>query len=101
MTHRNDRYDQDPQDPHNRRLLAAVQGVQNEHYAAFEQVLPNGSLNLARTPNPLPCQHLFLFFSTRGPWWGVLSRCHSIPPRRVFTVSPSASPLSCHYDSSV
>jgi hypothetical protein len=31
-------YDQSPTDPHNRRILEAVAGVQNEHFAAFEQV---------------------------------------------------------------
>jgi hypothetical protein len=31
-------YDQSPTDPHNRRILDAVAGVQNEHFAVFEQV---------------------------------------------------------------
>eukprot|EP01079_Euglenida_sp_SAG-EU17-18_P006984 gene6984-1248_t len=30
--------DRSPTDPHNKRILTAVQGIQNEHYAAFEQV---------------------------------------------------------------
>eukprot|EP00966_Prymnesium_polylepis_P299072 6910428-Prymnesium_polylepis.1 len=33
-------YDQSPTDPHNRRILSAVVGAQNEHFAAFEQVDP-------------------------------------------------------------
>ena len=62
-------YNQNPADPHNRRILDVVQGVQNEHYAAFEQVhfgvkncpqskptpspphLPQLALLLARVPS--------------------------------------------------
>jgi hypothetical protein len=46
-------YDQSPTDPHNKRILAAVQGVQNEHYAAFEQVLPDGTLHLPKVADTL------------------------------------------------
>ena len=31
-------YDQNPRDPHNERILNVVDGAQNEHFAAFEQV---------------------------------------------------------------
>jgi hypothetical protein len=31
-------YDQSPSDPHNRRIVSVVGGVQNEHFCAFEQV---------------------------------------------------------------
>jgi hypothetical protein len=61
-------YDQDPQDPHNKRLLAAVQGVQNEHYAAFEQVLSNGSLNLPKVADVLD-----------NIEWASLSNVHGAP----------------------
>ena len=30
-------YDQSPSDPHSRRILTATRGIQNEHFAAFEQ----------------------------------------------------------------
>ena len=33
-------YDQSPSDPHSRRILTATRGIQNEHFAAFEQVDP-------------------------------------------------------------
>lgn len=33
-------YDQDPSDPHSRRILNVTRGIQNEHFAAFEQVDP-------------------------------------------------------------
>ena len=33
-------YDQSPTDPHSRRILSATKGIQNEHFAAFEQVDP-------------------------------------------------------------
>ena len=33
-------YDQSPTDPHSRRILTATRGIQNEHFAAFEQVDP-------------------------------------------------------------
>jgi len=46
-------YDQDPQDPHNEGILSAVRGVQNEHFAAFEQVQRDGTLNLAKVSDAL------------------------------------------------
>eukprot|EP00466_Bigelowiella_natans_P008639 jgi/Bigna1/82827/fgenesh1_pg.98_\ len=39
-------YDQSPSDPHNRRIINHVGAVQNEHYAAFEQVDPSTGLLL-------------------------------------------------------
>jgi hypothetical protein len=47
-------YDQDPSDPHGRRILEAVGGVQNEHFAAFEQVDPKtGLLRLDKVSDAL------------------------------------------------
>lgn len=48
------RYDQSPSDPHNLRILSSSRGVQNEHFAAFEQVHPeNGSLVLNKAADVL------------------------------------------------
>ena len=46
-------YDQSPIDPHGLEILKHVDGIQNEHYAAFEQVLPDGTLNLAKVASTL------------------------------------------------
>lgn len=47
-------YDQSPTDPHNRRIVGAVAGVQNEHFAAFEQLFPhNGTLRKDKVADAL------------------------------------------------
>ena len=46
-------YDQSPVDPHGLQILDHVNGIQNEHYAAFEQVHANGTLDLDKVANTL------------------------------------------------
>ena len=53
-------YDQSPTDPHNKGILAAVQGIQNEHYAAFEQVSALAALDrqlVCRLYHTVPSPH--------------------------------------------
>ena len=68
-------YDQDPQDPHNKAILSMVNGVQNEHYAAFEQVERDGTLNLDKVSDALDVIEWASTFGNNGS---------SSPPKQVF-----------------